>query len=88
MKPLDILLSALVIGGGLFSQTREKPYDITARDDKDPWMASFQTKTGTYAVSACDEFGFVAPGAKIETQGCTTRITFDFKWPGNEDFFF
>ena len=89
MKLIGILVPALVIAGGLVAQKSEKPYDITARDDKDPWMASFQTKTGAYAVAACDEYGFgAAHGAKIETLGCTTLITFDFKWRGDKDFSF
>ena len=89
MKLLGILLPALVVAGALVTQTPEHPYDITARDDKDPWMASFQTKTGAYAVDACDEYGFgSARGAKIETLGCTTLVTFDFKWRGDKDFSF
>jgi hypothetical protein len=86
---LVILFLALVIVGGLVAQTPEKPYDITARDDNDPWMTSFQTKTGAYAVDACDEFGFGSGrGAKIEAIGCTTLITFDFRWRGDQDFSF
>ena len=89
MKLIRTLLPAFILPSVLFGQTPEKPYDITVRDDNDPWMASFQTKTGAYAVDACDEYGFGSGhSAKIETVGCTTLITFDFKWRGDEDFSF
>jgi hypothetical protein len=89
MKLLGILVSAFAVAAVLAAQTPERPYDITVRDDKDPWMASFQSKTGAYAVDACDEYGFGSGrGAKIETLGCTTIITFDFKWRGDKDFSF
>lgn len=89
MKLIGVFLPALVVAGALVVQPPEKPYDITVRDDNEPWMASFQTKNGAYVVGACDEYGFgAADGAKIETVGCTTRITFDFKWRGDKNFSF
>ena len=89
MKLISILLPLFVVAGAFAAQSLERPYDITARDDKDPWMASFQTKTGAYAVDACDEYGFGSGrGAKVETLGCTTIITFDFKWRDDKDFSF
>jgi len=79
------LLAALV--SILATQTQEKPYDIIVRDDKEPFLASIQSKTGAYAVQSCDEYGFgSAPSAKIETVGCITKITFDFKWRAEHDF--
>ena len=42
----------------LATQTQEKPYDIIVRDDKEPFLASIQSKIGAYAVQSCDEYGF------------------------------
>ena len=89
MKLISILLPALALVGMLGGQTPERPYDIIVRDDKEPLMASVQTKTGAYGVQACGEYGFgSAHSAKIETLGCITQITFDFKWRGDQNFSF
>ena len=87
-----VLLSFAFIGGGILlahQRTREGPYDIIVRDDKEPLAASFQTKTGSYSVQSCGEYGFGSGGnARIETLGCTTLITFNFKWQGDKNYSF
>lgn len=90
MKMLGIICSALtLVVGVLAMQKQERPYDVIVRDDKEPFMASFQSKTGAYGVQSCSEYGFGAgAAAKIETLGCVIQITFDFKWRGDHDFSF
>ncbi|HKR59367.1 MAG TPA: hypothetical protein VJS64_06500 [Pyrinomonadaceae bacterium] len=84
---IHVVLLLLVSTGANPSQ--ERPYDIIVRDDKEPFMASFQSKNGAYGVMSCGEYGFgAAANAKIETVGCITQITFDFEWRGKEDFSF
>jgi hypothetical protein len=86
MKKVWSVFSLLTFVVSIFAtQNSEKPYDIIVRDDKAPFMASFQTKTGAYGLQSCSEYGFgSAANAKIGTLGCITQITFDFKWRGDD----
>jgi hypothetical protein len=90
MKTTSIISAVLLFCGTVLTQqTEQKPYDITLRDDQEPVTVSFQTKNRDFAVMSCGEYGFGATaGAKIETVGCTTQITFDFLWRGRKEFSF
>ena len=61
---------------------QEKPtgHDLTLRDDKEPFIAAFQFKDKALSIMSCGEYGFGGPGLKLETNGCTMRLTFDFLW--------
>jgi hypothetical protein len=55
-------------------------YDLTLRDDKEPFTASFEFENNTFAIGSDREYGFGGPGLKVETNGCKKHITFDFRW--------
>jgi hypothetical protein len=90
MKTIWVVCGLLTLFVSIFAkQNPDRPYDIIVRDDKEPFMASFQSRTGAYGVQSCSEYGFGSgANARIETLGCITQITFDFKWRGDHDFNF
>jgi hypothetical protein len=59
-------------------------YNLLLRDDDEGFIAGFGRDLASFAILSCSEYGFSAPnGLKINKDGCTTRLSFDFPWQGN-----